>query len=214
MKLLIETVDTSDNQIKLITEGEGSARQLFIEGIFAQAEKRNRNGRIYPKAVMEKQVGDYVENFVKKKRALSEISHPDGRPHVKPELAQHLITELKFNDNDVYGKAKVLNTPQGQVLRGLLEGGVQMGVSTRGLGTVTERAGTTVVNSDYVIFAVDAVQDPSGIDCFVDAVNESREWLVTDDGRVLEKMQKQIRQSSLSESKKLQLMQDFFSQLR
>lgn len=211
MKLLIETVD---NQIELITEGEGANKNLYMSGIFAQAEKKNRNGRIYPKSVMEKSVGDYIENFVKKKRALSEISHPDGRPHVKPELAQHLITELKFTGNDVYGKAKVLNTPQGQVLRGLLEGGVQMGVSTRGLGTVSERSGTTVVNSDYVIFAVDAVSDPSGIDCFVDAVNESREWLVTDDGQVLEKMQSQLKRSRLTEDKKLQLMQSFFNQLR
>lgn len=214
MKLLIETVDNSHNQIQLITEGEGTTKQLFMEGIFAQAEKKNRNGRIYPLSVMEKSINAFVDNHVSKNRGLGEISHPDGRPQVKPELASHLITELKFKGNDVYGKAKVLNTPQGQVLRGLLEGGVQMGVSTRGLGTVSEKAGSTVVNSDYVICAIDAVSDPSGIDCFVDSVNESREWIVMDNGQVLEKMQKEIRKNQLTESKKLQLMQTFFNSLR
>lgn len=205
MLLLRESVDFSD--VQLLTEADASGKKsLFIEGIFAQSEKKNRNGRIYPKVVMEQSVNAYIENHVKKKRALGEISHPDGRPQVKPELASHLITELKFNGNDVYGKAKVLETPQGMVLAGLLNGGVQMGVSTRGLGTVSERAGQTYVNSDYLIAAIDAVADPSGIDCFVDAVNESQQWLVLDDGRIIEKMQQEIKKTHLTEARKFQMM--------
>lgn len=213
MLLLREAVDFSD--VQLLTEADSSGKKsLFIEGIFAQAEKKNRNGRIYPKSVMEKSINNYIQNHVQKKRALGEISHPDGRPQVKPELASHLITELKFQGNDVYGKAKVLETPQGQVLAGLLNGGVQMGVSTRGLGTVVERSGSTFVNDDYVIMAVDAVADPQGIDCFVDAVNESQEWLVLDDGRVIEKMQKEIKKTHLTEERKFQMLQEFFASLK
>ena len=213
MLLLREQVDFSE--VQLLTEADASGKKsLFIEGIFAQSEKKNRNGRIYPKAVMEQSVNAYIENHVKKKRALGEIQHPDGRPQVKPELASHLITELKFNGNDVYGKAKVLETPQGMVLAGLLNGGVQMGVSTRGLGTVSERAGQTYVNSDYLIAAIDAVADPSGIDCFVDAVNESQQWLVLDDGRIIEKMQQEIKKTQLTEERKYQMLQEFFASLR
>lgn len=198
----------------LFEDNSAGKKDLYIQGPFAQAEKKNRNGRIYPKAVMEKSINDYIENHVSKKRALGEISHPDGRPQVKPELASHLITELKFSGNDVHGKAKVLDTPQGMVLRGLLEGGVQMGVSTRGLGTVAERAGSTYVNNDYVVMAIDAVCDPSGIDCFVDAVNESQEWLITGDGRVVEKMQQEIKKTQLTEERKYQMLQEFFASLR
>ena len=212
MLLLREQVDFAD--VRLLTEADASGnKSLFMAGIFAQAEKKNRNGRIYPKAVMEKSINDYIENHVKKKRALGEISHPENRPQVKPELASHLITELRFDGNDVYGKAKVLETPQGMVLAGLLNGGVQMGVSTRGLGTVVEKSGSTFVNPDYVIVAVDSVCDPSGIDCFVDAVNESQEWLVLDDGRVIEKMQQEIKKTQLTEERKFQMMQKFFASL-
>lgn len=213
MLLLREAVDFAD--VQLLTEADASGKKsLFIEGIFAQAEKKNRNGRIYPKSVMEKSINTYIQNHVEKKRALGEISHPEGRPQVKPELASHLITELKFQGNDVYGKAKVLETPQGQVLAGLLNGGVQMGVSTRGLGTVCEKSGQTFVNDDYVIMAVDAVADPSGIDCFVDAVNESQEWLVLDDGRVIEKLQQEIKKTHLTEERKFEMLKEFFESLR
>lgn len=213
MKLLIES--SIDNELNIISESTTDGKkQLFITGIFAQAEKKNRNGRIYPKQVLDKSINEYITNYVDKRRALSEISHPENRPQVKPELASHLITELKFAGNDVYGKAKVLDTPQGQVLAGLLTGGVQMGVSTRGLGTVAERAGTTFVNSDYVIMAIDAVTDPSGVDCFVDAINESCDWLITDDGKIVEQMRHQIKTKKLTEEHKLQLMADFFNAIR
>lgn len=197
MKFLRESVDF--NQVQIITEGTGADKSLFIEGIFAQAEKKNRNGRIYPKSIMENAVNKYVTEFVDARRALGELSHPESRPTVKPELASHLITQLRFEGNDVYGKAKVLNTPQGNVLKGLLEGGVQMGVSTRGLGSIEERSGTTYVKDDFAMMAIDAVSDPSGIDCWVNAINESRDWIYIDgryEEREIEEAKSVIRKVS------------------
>lgn len=213
MKFLRESADYS-NVALLLEADESGKKSLFIEGVFAQAEKKNRNGRIYTKPVMESALNTYVEGYVAKNRALGELSHPDNRPQVKPEMASHRITSLKMEGNDVMGKALVLNTPQGNILRGLLEGGTQMGVSTRGLGSVSERAGSTYVGNDYIISAVDAVIDPSALDAWVNAVNESKEWLVTDDGQILEKMQKEIKKTTLTENRKFQLMEQFFKSIR
>jgi hypothetical protein len=184
MKFLREQVES----IELITEGTGAEKTLYIEGIFAQAEKKNRNNRIYPKQIMENAVNRYITEFVHTRRAMGELSHPESRPMVKPELASHLITTLRMEGNDVYGKAKVLNTPQGAVLRGLLEGGVQMGVSTRGLGSIEERAGVTYVKDDYIITTVDAVSDPSAIDAWVNPLLESAEYNILQDGRIVQLM--------------------------
>lgn len=178
MKFLRESTDFND--IQYITEEEHGKKFLYIEGCFAQAETKNRNGRIYPKAIMESAVKAYVDTYVSSNRALGELSHPENRPSVKPELASHLVTSLKFEGNNVMGRAKVLNTPQGSVLKGLLEGGVQMGVSTRGLGSIEERAGITYVKDDFSMMAIDAVADPSGIDCWVNALHESRDWVFVD----------------------------------
>jgi hypothetical protein len=208
MKFLRESIDFND--VHIITEGTGDAKTLFIEGIFAQAEKKNRNGRIYPKSIMENAVNKYVTEFVDSRRALGELSHPESRPTVKPELASHLITQLRFEGNDVYGKAKVLNTPQGNVLKGLLEGGVQMGVSTRGLGSIEERAGITYVKDDFAMMAIDAVSDPSGIDCWVNAINESRDWVYVDgryEEREIEKAKSIIRKASKREMNEAMLHQ-------
>lgn len=213
MKFLRESSEYSD--VKLLEEAsEVGPKKLFIEGIFAQAEKKNRNGRIYTKPIMESAVNSYIENHVSKNRALGELSHPENRPRVLPEMASHRITELRMDGNDVYGKALILSTPQGNILKGLLDGGTQMGVSTRGLGSVSERAGATYVGNDYIISAVDAVIDPSALDAWVNAVNESQEWLVTDDGQILEKTQKEIKKSKLSEERKFQLMEQFFKSIR
>ena len=186
---------------------------MFIEGIFAQAELKNRNGRIYPKQVMESAINKYISEYVRSKRALGELSHPENRPTVKPEMASHLITELKMEGNNVYGKAKILNTPQGQIVRGLLEGGVQLGVSTRALGSVKEQNGSQIVQNDLQMHAVDAVLDPSGIDCWVNAINESKEWVVTDDGQILEKTKTLVNKARLSEEQKLNLFANFLSEI-
>lgn len=210
MKFLREA--TEFHEIKLITEGTDNG--LFIEGIFAQAEKKNRNGRIYERKIMESAVNKYVTEFVQGKRALGELSHPENRPTVKPELASHLITKFVMEGDDVIGKAKILNTPQGQIVKGLLEGGVQLGVSTRGLGSVVERAGTTYVGDDFTLMAVDVVSDPSGIDCWVNAVNESADWVITDDGKIVEQVRKELKKQKFNEERALQLFSHFLQSIK
>jgi len=213
MKFLRESA--VGGEIKLIEEeASGGSKDLFIEGIFAQAEEKNRNGRIYPKKIMESAVNRYVDEFVKTNRALGELSHPENRPTVKPELACHRIVEFRMDGNNVFGKAKVLNTPQGQIVKGLLEGGCQLGVSTRGLGSTTQRAGATYVGEDFTLMAVDVVSDPSGIDCWVNAVNESQEWLITDDGRVVESIKKELKKQRMTEERALQLFSRFMQEIK
>ena len=209
MKILVEHVEFKD----LTILNEGTGKDLYISGIFAEAELKNRNGRIYPKSVMENAVNKYVNEYVTPKRALGELSHPEGRPQVKPELASHLITSLKMEGSKVIGKAKVLNTPQGQILRGLLEGGVQLGVSTRALGSVKIVEGIQEVQSDFQLFAIDAVSDPSSINAFVQAVNESKEWLVTDDGRILEKFKSEVDRGKLTEDAKIRIFKKFLDSI-
>lgn len=209
MLFLRESQDFSS--IKILNEGAG--KNLFIEGIFAQAELKNRNGRIYPKAVMESAINKYIAEYVQGKRALGELSHPENRPTVKPELASHLITELRMDGNNVQGKAKILNTPQGQIVRGLLEGGVQLGVSTRALGSVKEQNGSQVVQNDLQMHAIDVVGDPSGIDCWVNAITESTDWVVTDDGRILERTKSALNKAKLSEETKLKMFAKFLADI-
>lgn len=171
-KLLVET----SHNVELLHETTSKGSQLFIEGIFAQAEVQNRNKRFYSRPIMETAVQKYIDSFVSKRRALGELNHPD-RPFVDPREAAILIESLQWDGNNVIGKAKVLNTPQGQIVAGLLEGGFNMGVSTRGLGTLKESRGMKHVQSDYTLTAVDCVDLPSGPDCYVNALTESVEWV-------------------------------------
>jgi len=158
-----------DESNEIITEAK--EKNLYISGIFAQAEKKNRNGRIYPVHILEREINRYNEQYVKTSRAIGELSHPSS-PTVNPDRTSHLITELKKSGNDFYGKAKILNTPVGNIVRGLIEGGVKIGVSTRGLGSISEENGVKVVNEDFKLLTIDIVTDPSGIDCFVDGLVE------------------------------------------
>lgn len=213
MRLLQEYIEPSS--VDCITESTADGKKhLYIKGVFAEAELKNRNNRIYPKSIMENSIKKYVDNYVSKNRALGELSHPEGRVSIAPERASHLITDLRMEGNTVYGKAKILNTPQGQIARGLLEGGVQLGVSTRGLGSVHKLDDTIYVKEDYLILGVDIVNDPSSINAWVDAVNENQEWVVTDDGRIVEATKKKLKKiNKLSESKQLELFSDFMMQI-
>lgn len=205
---------TESNHVSLLTEATDSGKkQLYIKGIFAEAELKNRNGRIYPRNVMKNAINEYITEYVSKNRALGELSHPENRPTVKPELASHRITELEFVDDKVWGKALILETPQGQIVKGLLDGGTQLGVSTRALGSVYESGGTTYVKEDLKIFSADIVADPSSINAWVNGINESSEWVVTDDGRILEKYKAQVNRAKLSESRKLELFSAFLSDI-
>ena len=169
--LLQEKIDCGDIDI-----GHDENNQLYIEGIFAQADKLNGNRRIYEHRVLEDAMDVYIADYVNKNRGLGELNHPNKRPFADPKEAAILTKSLHWDGSNVVGKAIVLNTPNGNIVRGLLEGGFNMGVSTRALGTVRKERGINYVNPDLTVTAIDCVDDPSGPDCYVNAVNESVEW--------------------------------------
>jgi len=174
MKLITEY---TENNVKCIVEKkEDGEKNYIIEGVFAQAESKNRNGRIYPKPIMEKAVKKYVTEQVSKDRAVGELNHPDG-PTVNLDKVSHKITELQMDGNNVMGKARILDTPNGKIVKGLLEGGVQLGVSTRGMGSLEPRGNTMYVKDDFMLNTVDIVQDPSAPQAFVNGVMEGVDWV-------------------------------------
>lgn len=174
MKLIAEYLD---HDIQVVTEAtESGEKRYVIEGIFAQADSKNRNGRIYPKPIMEKAVGRFVTEQVKTKRAVGELNHPEG-PTVNLDKVSHRITEMNWDGNNVVGKALILNTPMGNIVKGLLDGGVQLGVSTRGMGSLENRNGTMYVKEDFMLSTVDIVQDPSAPEAFVNGIMEGVEWI-------------------------------------
>ncbi len=171
----------NSTDIEVLTESTDSGKQLYIEGVFMQAEVKNGNGRMYKKHILESAVNKYQDQFVSARRALGELNHP-SRPFVDPSEAAIIIESLEWQGNNVIGKAKVLSTPKGQIVKGLLEGGFAMGVSTRGMGSIREQGGMKLVQSDFMLTAVDCVDNPSGPDCYVDPLMESTQWIQTEQG--------------------------------
>lgn len=192
MKLMCEYTEPD---LEVLTEAKDGKKKYYIEGIFAQAEKTNRNGRIYPKGVMESALKKYDEEQVQKNRAVGELNHPEG-PIVNLDKVSHRIVELKFEGNNVIGKALILKTPMGEIVEGLLEGEVQLGVSTRGMGSLVRKGNVSVVKEDFILGAVDIVQDPSGHEAFVNGIMEGVDW-VWDNGiikpQVIERMETEIK---------------------
>ena len=173
MKLITEI--TEDVQL-VVEANENGEKRHHIEGIFMQAEQKNRNGRMYPKYVMERELGKY-QTMIANKRALGELNHPDN-PTVSLERASHLITMLEFRGNDIYGKAKIMDTPMGKIAKTLIDEGVKLGVSSRGMGSIKmNNEGVNVVQPDFMLATIDIVSDPSGPNCFVNGIMESAEWL-------------------------------------
>lgn len=218
MLLLIETL-SDDNNLKVITEDKNNnEKKYYIEGIFAQAEIKNRNGRIYPKRVLEKALESY-QSVIQAKRALGELNHPN-HPNVNPERASHLVERLVWEGNNVIGRAKVLTSlPMGKIVKGLIDEGVSFGVSTRGLGTLIENDGVKIVQDDFVLNAIDIVSDPSGIDCWVEGVLESKEWVLdASSGKwiAVESAKKQLQSLSRKqiEEQKLILFAKFLEQIK
>jgi len=194
MKLITEFTENDTLQC-IVEKKENGDKNYIIEGVFAQADKKNRNGRVYPKAIMENAVNKYVTEQVSKKRAVGELNHPEG-PTVNLDKVSHLITDLKFEGNDVVGKAQILETPMGKIVKGLLDGGVQLGVSTRGMGSLEQRNGAMVVKDDFILSTVDIVQDPSAPEAFVNGIMEGVDW-VWNNGvlcpQVIEEMETEIK---------------------
>ncbi len=166
-----------DSNLQVITESKKDGGKAYvIEGVFMQADKKNRNGRVYGKAILENAVNKYVKEQVKTGRAVGELNHPEG-PTINLDKVSHKITELKFEGSDVIGKASILDTPMGKIVEGLLEGGVKLGVSSRGMGTLVNKQGTSHVGKDFMLSTVDIVQDPSAPGAFVNGIMEGVEWV-------------------------------------
>ena len=180
MKLITEYVE---NNLETICEArKDGSKHYFIEGVFMQSNQKNRNGRIYEKKNLEKAVEKYVTEQVKTGRAVGELNHPEG-PTVNLDKVSHKITDLHWQGNDVVGKASILNTPMGNIVSGLLEGGVKLGVSSRGMGSLVQKNGAQYVGDDFMLSTVDIVQDPSAPSAFVNGVMEGVEW-VWDNGLI------------------------------
>lgn len=200
MKLITEYTNDS---IQYKTDSE---KKVYIEGVFMQAEKKNRNGRIYPKNIMERAVRSYIQDSVQTGRAVGELNHPDT-PTINLDKVSHRIIELNWNGNDIYGKALVLNTPMGLIVKGLVEGGVKLGVSSRGMGSLYEKGGQTYVSDDFVLTTIDVVQDPSAPSAFVNGIMEGVSW-IWENGmfkpQAIEKAETEIRKTSSKNLKQIQ----------
>ena len=216
MKLITEEV----SNVKIITEGKGSNKKLYIEGVFLQGNIKNRNGRMYPVETLAREVNRYNEAFVGKGRALGELGHPDG-PTVNLDRVSHKITSLVQEGDNFRGKAQLLNTPMGKIASSLLDEGVMLGVSSRGVGSLREdRNGCKVVGEDFMLAtAADIVADPSAPDAFVSGIMEGKEWIWEGGSlreQLAEKTQKTINtlvDQQRLEEKKLSLFQDFLNNL-
>ena len=175
MKLITEVND----QVRYITEEKAGKKSLYIEGVFLQSNLKNRNGRMYPAEIMEKEISRYMTEAVENNRAFGELGHPDG-PSINLDRVSHIVTELRRDGDNWIGKAKLKETPMGNIARGLIESGGQLGVSSRGLGTLKEnRDGVQVVQDDFhLATAADIVADPSAPDAFVRGIMENKEWVV------------------------------------
>ena len=215
MKLITEEV----SNVKFITEGKGSKKKLYIEGTFLQGEIKNRNGRVYPVSTLANEVTRYNESFVNKGRALGELGHPDG-PTVNLDRVSHKITSLKQEGNNFVGKAQILNTPMGKIASSLIEEGVTLGVSSRGIGSLKEQNGVKYVGEDFQLAtAADIVADPSAPDAFVNGIMEGKEW-VWEGGILREALAERTKKSINTlvdqrrlEEHKLNLFNDFLSNL-
>ena len=217
MKLIREEIES----VKFLVETTKSGKKsLYIEGVFLQGEIKNRNGRMYPMETLRREVGRYNENHVQAGRALGELGHPDG-PTVNLDRVSHKIVSLKESGSNFIGKAKILNTPMGKIASSLIEEGVKLGVSSRGIGSLrTTKEGTNIVGDDFMLAtAADIVADPSAPDAFVEGIMEGKEW-IWDGGILREKLAEQTQRKINTlvdqrrlEEHKLSLFNDFLSNL-
>jgi hypothetical protein len=216
MKLITEI----NEEVQILTEEtEDGKKNFFIEGIFMQAEQKNRNGRMYPVGVLAKEANRYITEYVMKNRAYGELGHPDG-PTINLERVSHMIKELRQEGNNFYGKAKIMDTPYGNIVKNLISEGACVGVSTRGMGSLEERSdGTKIVKDDfYLATAADIVADPSAPDAFVRGIMESKEW-IWDNGIIKEVQISEYKKTIQKSSKKnleetmIKTFQDFLSKL-
>ena len=214
MKLITEEI----SKVKFITEEKNGKKSLYIEGIFLQADIKNRNGRCYPMETLAREVTRYTDNYISKGRALGELGHPDG-PTVNLDRVSHMITSLREDGNNFIGKAKILDTPMGKIASSLISEGVKLGVSSRGIGSLVERNGVRYVSNDFMLAtAADIVADPSAPDAFVNGIMEGVEWIydVSRNSWLLENAKKKINHlvdTKQLDERKIQLFNEFLNSL-
>ena len=205
MKLIREEIETAK---VTITEGKNGKKSHFIEGVFLQGEIKNRNGRMYPISTLQREAVNYNTKYIEKGRALGELGHPDG-PTINLDRVSHLITSLKQEGNNYVGKARLLDTPMGNIAKNLIDEGVKLGVSSRGLGTIRERDGVKVVMDDFMLAtAADIVADPSAPDAFVNGIMEGKEWIYNNGSiqeQTVEQIKKRIDNAALNQMEQVKL---------
>lgn len=215
MKLITEEV----TQVRyLVEDNKNGGKDYFIEGVFMQAEKQNKNGRVYPYSVLNKEVERYNRDYVNKNRAFGELGHPDS-PAINLDRVSHMITNLYPDGNNIMGKAKILDTPNGKIVKSLLDGGACLGVSTRGVGSLKPHNGYQLVQDDFhLATAADIVADPSAPDAFVRGIMENAEWVMTNAGwkavhhERARKLIKEAKQSDIEEVA-LKIFKSYLSKL-
>jgi hypothetical protein len=200
MKLITETIE----DIEVLTEATANGGKSYkIKGVFMQADIKNRNGRVYPVETLAKEVKRYTNEFINKKRAFGELGHPDG-PTVNLERVSHMITSLKSEGKNFIGEAKIMDTPYGKIVKNLIDEGAQLGVSSRGMGSIQQSQGRNVVGKDfYLATAADIVADPSAPDAFVEGIMENKEW-VWDNG-ILKSMEVEQYKEEIERTKRKEL---------
>jgi hypothetical protein len=217
MKLIAEQIV----DVEYISEAkESGEKEHFIKGIFLQSEQVNRNGRVYRKPVLEKEVNRYIKENVSSNRAYGELGHPQG-PTINLDRVSHMITELKWSGNDVIGKAKITETPMGNIVKGLLKSGANLGVSSRGMGSLVEKNGVMEVQHDFhLATAADIVADPSAPNAFVEGIMENVDWLYDEKNGIwmqenAEKMKQRMKKMTMDqiESNKFSIFEDFISNM-
>ena len=200
MKLIAEFNETIS---PVITEAANGKKEYFIEGVFMQSDIKNRNGRVYPKAIMEKEVNRYKKEFVEKDRAFGELGHPEG-PTINLDKVSHLIQSLELEGKNYVGKAKVLSTPNGEIVKALINDGAKLGVSSRGLGSLEQKGNAQYVKDDFQLAtAGDIVADPSAPEAFVEGIMEGVEWVM--ENGILTRIQVETMQDEMRNAKKNQL---------
>ena len=215
MKLISESIEDIDY---LIEDDDAGKKNYKIRGPFLQAEIKNRNGRIYPMHILEKEVGRYNKEYIQKNRAFGELGHPDG-PTVNLERVSHMITNLHPDGTNFIGEAKILDTPYGKIVKNLIDEGAKLGVSSRGMGSLVPMRGAQVVKDDfYLATAADIVADPSAPNAFVEGIMEGKEW-VWDNGAVKEmdidaykrELNKKYQRSQAREEQAIKIFENFMS---
>jgi len=220
MKLICEVLE----EVQLITEEkEDGKKDFYIEGVFMQADLKNRNGRIYPMPVMEKEVNRYVKEYVDTKRAFGELGHPEG-PQINLDRISHMITELKRDGSNIVGRAKILETPMGNIAKNIIQGGGALGVSSRGMGSLKDKNGIMEVQDDFTLAtAADIVADPSAPGAFVNGIMEGVEFWYDVDGRLKKEqvayqakasIEDLAKHKKLNEEKLLQVFETYINRLK